>query len=590
MKHIYLMLNFLTAFLFYNISLFGQSVTIDYSFANLGTSCNVFAQPTTFAGHVQQTSFGFPYFSQPDGAIVLQSQPISSTLQGATQYSIAYPFKQGYTYQIMLYGKSVLGSTNSMLPSAAIFWSNSNGGVNTSTNCTGPASESSAFDANYGHMAFTTSWSWSPNLINGIALQNYNFLLIAAVPFSSNYVNDQTISSTYIQKIQITEIPPQPSFSMASPSPANFTCGVTPQPQISFSTNPLNIPQGATLSYTWNLGANNGWQYNGAAASATINTGATNGLTLTPTCGSTLSPVSATVTVNGTAYNTTNSASVGITQPSLNLVPGVTSLCSGSTPLTITGLPCNASVAWIVSPATGVANLGSTTGNSNNLQAVGSGNVTVTATVTACGVQTPLTQTVHVGSYQASDYTVSASGTADGSPLNWCPNQSYTFSVNGNGSNYSWSVPSGWTISSGGNSNLMVALSPVSNFMGSGASVGVNFSEPCSGALVSVSKPVTYNTSGCALVSYVITPNPVTTGNINVAAIANPNYPAYAVIKFIQITCIVGSGQGIMYYNQQFYTPVQNTNIYVGNYPSGVYMAQISPDGYNWYTVTFVKP
>jgi hypothetical protein len=151
-------------------------------------------------------------------------------------------------------------------------------------------------------------------------------------------------------------------------------------------------------------------------------------------------------------------------------------------------------------------------------------------------------------------------------------------------------VPSGWTISSGGNSNLMVAVSPVSNFMGSGASVGVNFSEPCGGALVSGSKPVTYNTSGCALVSYVISPNPVTTSSINVAAIANPNYPAYAIIKNIQIISIVGPSPGTMYYNQQFYTPVQNTNIYVGNYPSGVYMARISPDGFNWYTVTFIKP
>lgn len=65
---------------------FAQTVTIDYSFANLTDSCNVFGTPKIFQGYVHRTSFGFPYFSQTDGAIILQSKPINTTNKGATQY------------------------------------------------------------------------------------------------------------------------------------------------------------------------------------------------------------------------------------------------------------------------------------------------------------------------------------------------------------------------------------------------------------------------------------------------------------------------------------------------------------------------
>ncbi len=114
---------------------FSQSVTIDYSYAGLNSNCNVFANSTVFQNHAHQTSFGFPYFSSSDGAIVLKSKPISSTKQGATQYSVAFTFKQGFRYQIQLYGKSTLGGSSSALPSAAVILSTTNGGTNTSTNC-----------------------------------------------------------------------------------------------------------------------------------------------------------------------------------------------------------------------------------------------------------------------------------------------------------------------------------------------------------------------------------------------------------------------------------------------------------------------
>lgn len=76
---------------------YGQTVTIDYSYANLTDSCNVFATPKQYQGYSHRTAFGFPYFSQSDGAIILQSKPINATNKGATQYAIRYSFKQGFT-------------------------------------------------------------------------------------------------------------------------------------------------------------------------------------------------------------------------------------------------------------------------------------------------------------------------------------------------------------------------------------------------------------------------------------------------------------------------------------------------------------
>ena len=127
MKKIFFLL-LITLSTYFITTSFSQTVTLNYSYANLSTSCNVFASATTLQTYSHQTSFGFPYYSQADGAIVLQSKPISFTNKGATQYAISYPFKQGYTYKIALYGKSVLGTSAAFNPSASISWSTSNGG------------------------------------------------------------------------------------------------------------------------------------------------------------------------------------------------------------------------------------------------------------------------------------------------------------------------------------------------------------------------------------------------------------------------------------------------------------------------------
>ena len=169
--------------------------------------------------------------------------------------------------------------------------------------------------------------------------------------------------NVYIKKIVITETVPI-NFTLA-PSSTTITCGAT-TPVTFTVTNGGNTP--GVTGYTWNLGSsNNGWLYNGSAAPAIITTGATgNSLSLTPVCGSALSSVSATVTANALNYNT-NTASVTVNQPSLTIF-GNSNTCTSSNYF-VSGLPCNTTVAWGISPASGVANIFPLTGLKHHLNA-----------------------------------------------------------------------------------------------------------------------------------------------------------------------------------------------------------------------------
>ena len=244
-------------FIFAQRVLFAQSITIDYTSPGLGSSCNVFTQASTTNDHSvtyqnlkHQTTFGFPSYSSSETAVVLQSQPISYTQQGATEYSIAYSFKKGYTYKIRIYGKATLGTTATLYPSVAIYWSISNGGTNDLTTCTGPSPVSSTFDTYYGEGIMSSVYAWSGYLLNGAADQNYSYLLVAAVPARATYTSDNSVSTTYIQKIEITETPPPASFTL--PTTTNVPCGST-SPVTFTVTNVNNTPN--VTNYTWNLGA-----------------------------------------------------------------------------------------------------------------------------------------------------------------------------------------------------------------------------------------------------------------------------------------------------------------------------------------------
>jgi hypothetical protein len=109
-------------------------------------------------------------------------------------------------------------------------------------------------------MDYTFNWSSLSSL--------YHYLTVGAVCPISSQGNSQTI---LVQKITITETvsaPPPPTFT-ATFSPTSVLCGSSTP--VTFTAAGSNIPAGATVSYTWNLGANNGWLYNGSPAPATNN-------------------------------------------------------------------------------------------------------------------------------------------------------------------------------------------------------------------------------------------------------------------------------------------------------------------------------
>lgn len=165
-------------------------------------------------------------------------------------------------------------------------------------------------------------------------------------------------------------------------TPANvpITCGSTTP--VTFTINNLNNVSGIT-DYTWNLGATpNGWLLpNGNPAPASYSTGTVNTLTLTPVCGIAQSNVSASVTVSGTNCNASTST-VTLAPPMIS-ISGNTALCSGSSDYTLNNVPCNASVTWNASPASGIISL-FPNGNSVTAIKTGNGGVILTAAISAC--------------------------------------------------------------------------------------------------------------------------------------------------------------------------------------------------------------
>ena len=213
--------------------------------------------------------------------------------------------------------------------------------------------------------------------------------MIAAVPPANSVT--QTI---YIKKITIEEIPPIVSFSLSS-SVSSIVCGAPTS--VSFTVN--NNGTTPATNYSWNLGATpNGWLYNGSPAPQTISTGITKTLSLTTACTNTRNNITASVTANGTFYNTNSSAIT--TSPPILSISGSQVVCTPS-PYTIENLPCDATVSWSLNNNT--ANLSATTGSSVNLSYVTGGTNILTAVVnsTSCGTTT-VNKTLTIGGTQQS--------------------------------------------------------------------------------------------------------------------------------------------------------------------------------------------
>ena len=158
------------------------------------------------------------------------------------------------------------------------------------------------------------------------------------------------------------------------PSTKTIPCGSSDS-QTFTVTNEYSTPN--VTNHLWNLGADNGWLYNGNPAPETISTGNSNTLSLIPVCNKLKKDISVIVTAAGNNYQS-NTASIINSSPSL-YINGNSTFCSGSEVYSISNLPCNSSVAWSTSNS-GIATI-NPSGSSTILTKTGNGDVVITATI-----------------------------------------------------------------------------------------------------------------------------------------------------------------------------------------------------------------
>jgi hypothetical protein len=428
------------------------------------------------------------------------------------------------------------------------------------------------------------NWKLGTNTSNGTTwLQGTNSVTITSDFTTGNgatiQIRPKNTCGTNLSNSQIpVQIPVSRSASSLtmSASPNSIPCGSTTP--VTFTINASSLT--GITGYTWNIGSPNGWLYNGSPAPSSINT-TTNTITLTSVCGAALASPTGAVTVSNAGSNCTidiPATSLSITPPALS-IQGTQSLCSGNSSYSINGLVCNSSVSWTPPPSS-LATLNSLTTSPTTLTSTGtSGNFTLTANVTSCGVTTPVTLAVRTGGYTSSDYTLSG-GSGSTQPLYWCPGKSYSFSINGPGSNYLWTPPTGWSLGYG-SGYFQTMNAPTSTYPPSG-SASVTFTEPC-GTTITKTFFVAYSSTACTGTDprFTYAPNPAPS-YLNVA-VASGYSNVY--IKRIQIQSV---STGFTVFDQSYGSFVTSTYITTSSFTTGTYSLRIY-DGSVWANYQFMK-
>jgi hypothetical protein len=199
---------------------------------------------------------------------------------------------------------------------------------------------------------------------------------------------------------------PDPVFTI-SPSSVQIQCTFARTETFTIqTTGTLACP----ISYTWDLGKDNHWKYNGLAAPATITT-TTNSLTLTQESGTILpSNVKVTPVLNG-VNQTELISQISWTTPSYGIVGGG-NICTGtSQPFSVYNTTVGSTYSWsyttlLPNYGASVVLINSQYSNQTTLTKIGDGVINLNVhLVNACQQQTDLTRiNVKVGGYsQTSD-------------------------------------------------------------------------------------------------------------------------------------------------------------------------------------------
>lgn len=415
--------------------LFGQNVIIDYYAWNPSAQCDMFNTntnvPATSNGSAttiqHATLLGDVGYSSSDRSLQLANNYINGTTIKGTKFRLQYNFKAGYRYQIFV---TSAASHTSSSPYLRIDLEN-NGSVGGSV-CQGAENITANLSGNPAPNQYSTTNFQDVQFVFGNPLpSSFSSLVLTSMPAQSAGASN----TIRIRKIEILETAPTPTFTITNP--ININCG-NPNTVNLTVTNVYNSP--GVTGYTWNLGTNNNWNYNGSPAPSSIFT-ATNSITLTSNCGITPSNVSATVTASGSNFPT-NSGAVSVAQPNLS-ISGPTILCTSSV-YSVNNLPqCGATVSgWSATPS-GIVQITDNGNNTATVTKVSNGQFTLSANVSISSSNcnsgtTQLSLAVSSGAALGGYYTITSNYHSSGtqyplynsnSPI-WLPaNQLFEVSV-----------------------------------------------------------------------------------------------------------------------------------------------------------------
>lgn len=398
---------------------FSQTV-INYQTWTSSSGCNIFGALTNVPATVNGTNgniahltaIGQPTYDNVNKSVNLVSQIVSGSQNQGTEYRTTLNFKASHSYKITINAARIMSQQTGANVLLRLDLNNGGSGGNTLCNGTGLIDASGSGNLKQSLQIISTSFSDYVFNYNSLSAAQTYLMVGSFPPTGSVY---QTI---LIRKITIEETPPPVTFTL-SPLTSSIVCGSTTA-QTFTVTNVHNTPN--VTSHLWNLGASNGWLYNGNPAPQTISTGTSNILTLNPDCGATQKNISVTISAGGNNYNT-NTSTVSVTPPSMTITGNAT-LCSGSETYTLNNVPCNASVTWSATPA-GAVNV-TPYGNTVTVTQLGRGDVTLTALINACN-DAIVSKTISVGPPPVFNNILCVGYCPSGFSGNYCTNTNYVF-------------------------------------------------------------------------------------------------------------------------------------------------------------------
>lgn len=247
-------------------------------------------------------------------------------------------------------------------------------------------------------------------------------------------------------------------------------------------------------------------------------------------------------------------------------ITGTEPVCSTAT--FSVSLPPGATVIWSIDPQS-VATVNSSTGI---VTKQGNGTATLTATITSCGIVTPVSRTIRVGG-PAVNIAYSRSGSCNGTYQTWFLNATSPDAV----TSWLWTVdnPSSgsWNIYSPNSSNTYVAVS-------GGGGISLTATNACG----STRNGVTIY-SNCNFRAITATPNPAT-DNVNVALVTDKKSPSKKTEMIYQIK--ISDQIGNVKKEYKYVSGISNPVISLSGLMSGIYIIQAF-DGTLWGSTKVIK-